>query len=81
MPLFIQMSKVELLKPQQTKMHVRAHLHVVMVVIAALYHMQCAILHARGRQAMMHILQALAAIFMTCITAANNFRYHKLLYI
>ena len=52
----------------------RSHLHVVVVVIAALYHVQCAVLHAREWQAMMHIPQALAAALIICITATDEFK-------
>lgn len=52
-------------------MSCKAHLHVVVVVVAAIHHVHTAILHARGRQPLVHIPQALPACLLICSTAAH----------
>ena len=50
-------------------MRCKAHLHVVVVVVAAIHHVHLAILHARGRQPLVHFSQAPACLLI-CSTAA-----------
>lgn len=52
-------------------MSCKAHLHVMVVVVAAIHHVRSAILHARGRQPLVHIPQALPAGLLICSTAAH----------